>query len=63
MAAATPTPEAVKDMDGAEMGGDGSKAVTKVDEEPPIKSALTSEENVADLLLFNILQTPNDADG
>ena len=44
---ATPTPE-VKDVDAGE--GDGSKAVTKVDDEPPIKSALTSEENVADIL-------------
>ena len=44
---ATPTPD-VKDGDAAE--GDGSKAVTKVDDEPPIKSALNSEENVADLL-------------
>ena len=45
--ATTPNPD-VKDVDAAE--GDGSKAVTKVDDEPPIKSALTSEENVADLL-------------
>ena len=44
---ATPTPEA-KDTDAAE--GEGSKGVTKVDDVPPIKSALTAEENVADLL-------------